>query len=521
MLTLKVLGGAAVHGPDGPLTGRIGQRRRLALLTVLALGGARATSRDRLIAFLWPESDAERARHSLADALYQLRRELGERAVVSRGDEVALDPELVDSDAGAFERAVARGDLPGAVALYGGPLLDGFHLPDAPEFERWVDGRRAELARSYAAALDRLATEAAARGDGSQAVEWARRLCALDPYNARATLRLMSALDAAGDRAGAIRQARVHAVMLEHELGAAPDAEIEALAERLRRGEPAEPATLGAEAAPPPVAAMGAESVPSPMLADAGAARDGVLPPRPRRARRWVAATPLAALAIVLVAVLAYAGRFVRAESREAIDGADLGPDGRAVVVLPCANLGGVASEEHFSDGLTDELTTLLARVHSLRVVARTSALGFKGSRLDVREIARRLDADVLVECGVRRAGERFRITAQLVNGADGMHLWADTYQGEGSDLIAIQSDLALRIVRALEARLTPRERTRLAHRSTAHPEAHALYLKGRHFWNQRTPASVERAIEYFTRAIAIDSQYAAAYAGLARAYSL
>lgn len=136
MFALRVLGGATIADRDGPLTGRVGQRRRLALLAVLAmlaLGGPTGLSRDRLAAMFWPESDDDRARHSLADAVYQIRRELSEQAIVTRGEEVVLDPTVVTSDVGAFEDAVAGGDLEAAVALgaiSGGPRrAEGSNAP--------------------------------------------------------------------------------------------------------------------------------------------------------------------------------------------------------------------------------------------------------------------------------------------------------------------------------------------------------------------------------------------------------
>jgi TolB-like protein/Tfp pilus assembly protein PilF len=191
------------------------------------------------------------------------------------------------------------------------------------------------------------------------------------------------------------------------------------------------------------------------------------------------------------------------------------------VAVLPCANLSRDPEEEHFSDGLTEELIGVLAQVRSLQVVARTSTFAFKGENRDIREIGRALSAGTLLECSVRRAGERVRVTAQLINAADGFHLWAETYEREGTDIFAIQSDLALRIANALEAELTPAERVRITRRPTDSPEAHAFYLKGRYFWNQRTRSGYTLAIDYFERAIAVDPHYALAHAGLAYAYSM
>lgn len=516
MFSLKLFGGAILLGPTGPLTGRLAQRRRLALLAVLAAGGGRPVSRDRLLALFWPESDAERARHSLADSVYHIRRELGESAVVSRGEDLWLDAEVIGCDVVTFEDAVARGDLRAAIAVYGGPFLDGFHISDAPDFERWVDEQRDRLGRAYARVTEQLAEEAAARGEARESAEWWLRLSALDPLNARTALRLMAALDAAGDRAGAIQHARVHTALLEQELGAAADAEVAAFAERLRRGTspPGIDARADHERAPAEDAAVSATEKNA--RADPGAAWAATLAARGRRRRlAAVSAIPAVALAAALLVM------GLRGEDGSVAGSATGTTTPHTLVVLPCSNPGGDPEEVHFSDGLTEELIATLSQVHELRVVARTSAFAMKGQNRDVREIARILNVSTVVECSVRRADERFRVTAQLVNAADGLNLWADTYQREGTDVLDIQSDLALRIAQALQAELTPDERARLARRPTEDSEAHALYLKGSYFWNQRTPDAYRQAIEYFERAIAIDSSYSAAWAGLARAYSL
>jgi len=193
----------------------------------------------------------------------------------------------------------------------------------------------------------------------------------------------------------------------------------------------------------------------------------------------------------------------------------------KTIAVLPCANLSGDPEQEYFSDGLTEELTGVLAQVRALRVVARTSAFAFKGERHDIRKVAETLNVGTILECSVRRAGERVRVTAQLINARDGFHLWAETYEREGTDVFAIQADLALRIASALEAELTPVERARMERRPTASPTAHTLYQKGRYFWNQRTLSGYTRAIEYYERALEADPRYARAYAGLATVYSM
>jgi len=197
-------------------------------------------------------------------------------------------------------------------------------------------------------------------------------------------------------------------------------------------------------------------------------------------------------------------------------------PEGtKTIAVLPFTNVSRDPGEDYLIDGLTEELIGALSNVRALRVVARTSAFAFKGASLDIREIGRALDVATILEGSVQKSGDRIRVRAQLINVADGLHLWAETYDSETTDIFALQRDLALRIATALEAGLSPAERERVVRRSTASTEAFALYLKGRHFWNQRTSAAFRRAHEYFERAIEADSQYASAYAGLASVYSL
>jgi TolB-like protein/Flp pilus assembly protein TadD len=193
----------------------------------------------------------------------------------------------------------------------------------------------------------------------------------------------------------------------------------------------------------------------------------------------------------------------------------------KTIAVLPFTNMSPDPDEDYLVDGLTEELIGALSKVSALRVVARTSAFAFKGANRDIREIGRALDVGTILEGSVQKVDDRIRVRAQLINVADGLHLWSETYDREVSDMFAIQRDLALRIAVALEAGLSPAERQRLVRRPTTSPDAFALYLKGRHFWNQRTSGAFLRAIEYFEQAIEIDPGYAQAHAGLAAVYSL
>jgi adenylate cyclase len=530
MLLLRLFGGASLEDASGPLSGRAVQRRRLALLAIVALEHPRPVSREKLIAWLWPEHDTERARHLLRDSLYLLRSGVGEETLPSAGDEVRLSEELLRCDAWEFEQALAQKRPAAAVEAYAGPLLDGFHVDGAPELDHWLDAHRERLARAHASALEQLAEDASAGADQKAAVGWWRRLAAREPYNARITMRLMQALEAAGDRAGALHQARIHALLLEQEFGAEPDPEVEVLAESLRIApavrrqvpEPVAGARLSLPEEPTLEMAHGppsAESDRDLVTAPASATPEAHTVSRRLPARRRLVLPVVAGvgLALLLSAMLLPA-------AKTALGGAAparIAASARAIAVLPCANLSGDPEQEYVSDGLTEELTGVLAQVHSLRVVARTSAFAFKGRNRDVREVASTLNVGTIVECSVRRAGDRVRVSAQLINARDGFHLWSETYQREGTDIFAIQSELAWRIAGALEAELTPVERARIARRPTSSPVAHTLYQKGRYFWNQRTGSGYTRAAEYYQRAIEADSQYARAYAGLASVYSM
>jgi len=279
VFNLHLLGDPALRGPDGLVTGRAAYRRRIALLSILAVARGRPVGRERIIGLLWPEHSADAARHSLSESLYVLRKDLAEDLFVAVGDEVALNRAVMTSDVAEFEEAVEALRPEDAVRAYGGPLLDGFYVSDAAEFERWVDGERDRLARVHAQTLERLATSTEAAGDAHGAAEWWRRLAAQDPFSSRVALRLVSALDAAGDRMAALRFAATHASLMREELGADPDPELARLVERLR-AEPLRVPPLPAAPAPAAVreAADDREAAPGAENGDAVAGAPAVEP---------------------------------------------------------------------------------------------------------------------------------------------------------------------------------------------------------------------------------------------------
>src|SRR5688500_1076386 len=168
--TLKLLGGAVIQTGDTPLGGPAAHRHRLALLALLAVH-SRPMSRDKLVAFLWPERDTEHARNLLKTAVHELRKLLAENAILTIGDQLSVDPTLLRCDVTEFEAAVAATDYVRAASLYGGPFLDGFFLKDASEFEHWADAKRKRLADTYARVIEHLPVEPVARGDARAAVQ--------------------------------------------------------------------------------------------------------------------------------------------------------------------------------------------------------------------------------------------------------------------------------------------------------------------------------------------------------------
>jgi serine/threonine-protein kinase len=196
------------------------------------------------------------------------------------------------------------------------------------------------------------------------------------------------------------------------------------------------------------------------------------------------------------------------------------------VAVLPFVNTGGVAADDHFSDGLTDELAHALGRLSGLRVAGRTSSYAFKGKSVGAREIGRALGVDALVGGTVRRAGGRLRVTAQLVNTADGAVVWDSVYESRSRDVFAVQDEVTRAVVAAMTPALGDRSAASVPSatpggRGTTDAEAYELYLKGRYYYLERGAANVARSIAYFRQAAARDPSFARAHAGLAIAYEV
>jgi TolB-like protein/DNA-binding winged helix-turn-helix (wHTH) protein/tetratricopeptide (TPR) repeat protein len=192
-----------------------------------------------------------------------------------------------------------------------------------------------------------------------------------------------------------------------------------------------------------------------------------------------------------------------------------------SLAVLPLENLSNDASQDYFADGMTDELITHLGQISAIRVISRTSAMTYKNAHKPLSEIARELDVDAVVEGSVLRSGERVRIDAQLIQMPADKHIWAESYEGDFRDTLALQSRVARSVAEQIRGTLNRQEQVALAKSKTVNPAAYEAYLKGRYFWNKRTGDGLRTAIQYFNHAIEMDPTYAEAYAGLADSYAL
>src|SRR5437899_1248528 len=235
MLILELLGTLSLRDGTRPVPVAAQQKRPLGLLAILGLGGTPGLSRDHIEAYLWPESSGARAHHALDQTVYSIRQALGSDLILSTARELRLNSDLFRVDVWEFEQAIRAGQWAAAVGHYKGPLLDGFHFAESSELESWIDTNRTRLRLDYQKALESLAHLAAEASDHSQSVMWLRRLANADPLSAGATKKLMLALAAAGDRAGAVKHARLYQELVRQELEMEPDAEIEDLAAALSR----------------------------------------------------------------------------------------------------------------------------------------------------------------------------------------------------------------------------------------------------------------------------------------------
>jgi len=493
--SLRLFGGFELGAlPGGERVALPGKRERV-LLATLALSPNCRQPRRKLATLLWGDATDETLLDNLRACIWKLRKALGDtehRFIASEGDDIVLDAAAFDVDVLAFRLLAAqsgRTELEVAANLCAGEFLDGIDIENE-EFESW---RRAEATRFRGQTVDvlnRLMTQLSECGQTERAVETGVRLLELEPLHEAAVRRLMRLYGESGRRGAAVQLYRTFADALKTELDAQPEAETRAVCAEIARGgeertdasvAPAAPAA--ADAKPPPlspslVAASDGPGEPAQQqLAPANSAPRQAAPQHVKaRKLNWILAGTLAA---VLVIFLFY--QFAPPAGTTTTQQEPAKPAGTiSIAVLPFANMSGDATQEFFSDGITEEITSALAKVPSLRVVARTSAFQFKGQNQDVRMVAQSLGASHLLEGSVRKDGDRVRIAAQLIDADSGTHLWSENYDREFTDIFAIQEDIAQAIARALRVPLGLKPGETLISSRIADPYIYEQYLRGR-----------------------------------------
>ncbi len=241
--------------------------------------------------------------------------------------------------------------------------------------------------------------------------------------------------------------------------------------------------------------------------------REATAPAQPLVLARWWKYVALGAIGMVLAGFAVYWAAWNPRTRRYG------GSAPASIAVLPFVDMSENKDQEFFCDGITEEIITALAKLEGLRVVARTSAFEFKGKGQDIRKIGAQLNVATVLEGSVRKSGQSLRVVAQLINVADGYHLWSQTYDRETKDVFAIQQGIAEAIVSAQRIRVTPSQKLRLAKRYTDNLDAYNLYLRGRYHFSRYHTEEQKVAIQYFEQALVLDPRYAPALAGMARTY--
>jgi TolB-like protein/DNA-binding SARP family transcriptional activator len=458
---VRVLGGLEIRTADDRDVALPGKKLR-ALVACLALPPGTPWSRERLTALLWGDRDEEQARASLRQTLAELRRQIGAAALQTTRETIILDAGAVVVDAVEFARLVEAGDLAQAAALYRGDLLDGVVLPDAG-FADWL---LVERTRLHDLAIDVLSRLVAAQS-GAVALETAQRLLQLDPTHEAAHRALMQLHLAQGDRARALRQYQICRDALHSELGVPPEPETEQLYRSIKE-ERRPPVRM---AGPAPASGTSGEAS---LITDASS-------PTHKPEALYSHGKP-------------------------------------SIAVLPFTNMSGDLEQQYFSDGITEDIITDLSQVSALFVVARNTAFTFKGKAADVIQVAHRLNSAYVLEGSVRKAGNRIRITVQLIDGATGGHVWAERYDRDFGDIFALQDEISKKVVAALKVKLLPEEMAAITSRPTTSAQAYEHYLLGRSLlvggWGNKD--LLRAAKRSFAEAVAVDPGYARAYAGIA-----
>lgn len=501
MIELRTLGALELTSSDSrTVSSVLAQPRRAALLCYLALAEPRGFHRrDTLFPLFWPENDAGQARHALRQAVYFLRRALGPNAIVSRGDEeIALVGDEIRCDVWEFEAALAEGRTVEALALYKGELLAGFHVSDAPEFERWLEAQRARLRERAEEAAWTLAAARQQEGDAAGAAEAARRAVALAPTDEIALRRLVLLLESVGDRAAAVRAYEAFTRKLREEYELEPSTETQVLVARIRAepaGRPIPPLSHEPPAPPEPIV------VPPPPP-----------PPAPRPGRRAIGVM-VTALLLALGVILA---RTWTRNGTLSADSLSTGAPAPAIAVLPFVSQDDALA--NWREGLMDLVSMELSGVPGLRPVDTRTVLA------RWREAVAGRDAPALGTAldVAGRAGGRYAVVGRVIADGSDLILTAGVHEvaghrllgiarsrGPADSIFAVVDRLTLEILRVIpgnDARQLAR--IDMARVNTASLTALKAFLEGEALFRQ---SHFEDAAEAYGRAVGADSTFALA----------
>ena len=512
MLFLRTFGGLSLENGGRPVIGAAGQPRRLAILAVLAAADDAGLSRDQLCTLFWPDSDMEHARGALKQAIHALRRDVREQELVTGTSGLRLNRDVLISDVGSFTRALFDGDLETAVAWYTGSFLDGVQIRGESGFERWADENRRALATRYANALETLTVTASSAGNTAAAVDWARRLNAADPFNTRANLLFINALDAAGDRASAIKRGELHAAQLRDELGVEPSTKLTQTLARLR--EPPQPASY-VESAPRESATPTVETPPSravsALVAPADTPSEQLETTDTRPTRRRFSAL------VVSASLLLAAGVFIALRLAPRM-GAPESERGERLVIVPFET-----ESSHNGDSLREVATSLFATalrgaphvtMVEPRAVWTTAPRGVESDQ-EAGSLAQHFHADRFVRGVVLLEGSHVSLRATLHDRRNPTSsLFSVEAEGSADSLFSVTNRLAAEF---LAAQYPARRRSLVeaAARSTPSLDAFKAYLSGDDAMAaKRYPA----AVLAYQRAVGIDAGFALAYYALSLA---
>jgi len=513
--SLHLLGGFALSphlsGQKVPLPGK----RERALLAYLALSPKGRQPRRKLAALLWGDATDETLLDNLRTCVWRLRKTLGDtdhRLLASDEDDIVLDTAAFDIDVLAFRRLAektGRADLEAAAQFCTGEFLNGLEL-DSEEFETW---RRLESSRHLDQAvktLSRLLRLLIEDGQSERAIDIGVQILGLDPLHETTARHLMQLYADGGRRGAAIQLYRTFADALHRDVNTQPAAETQLTFARIAHADEVTVPGPGASREPGEVAELATV---------AGERQQTLL--KPTRRLRY----SMASVAVMFIAAVVSSSSL---QIHDEPDGAGIGtgqahasvrPAPTAIAVLPFDNLSGDPAQQFFSDGMTEEISTALAKVPGLELIARTSAYRLKGNK-DAREVGAALGAPYLLEGAVRKTNDRVRITAQLVRTDTGRLAWSDTYERQLTDVFAIQEDIAKAIAAQMRLSIAFPSGENLVPSRDINASDYEQFLRAKPFIRARQ-VGVEKAIQILEPVVARNPNFAPAWGLLAEEYAI